>query len=411
MSLAVTQSKPPMAGDWITPEEAWRRLERHLRPLPGELETRRRSWRRVMARDLAARIDVPAQDVSAMDGYAVGESATTGALPVRGTIAAGDAPGATLEPGTALRIMTGAPFPAGADRVVPIELTDGEVERVTLHDIPAAGSHVRRRGEVVRAGEPLLPAGTICSPAVLGNLATHGITTLEVHRAPRVAVVTTGDEVVPAEVEPEAGQLRDSHTDFLVAAGRGLGLSFDSLGIAADSQDALHERISSGMGSDVLIIGGGVSKGAYDWVADTLDRCGCDLLFHGVALQPGKPMLAAIHAGGLVFGLPGNPNSVMVTFALFVRPALRRMLGYEDGFWAASRDGVLTSGLAGARDRDRFVPARVLAGDGRPRIEPISVRGSHDMQSFARAEALVRVRAGDAARAEGDPCSWQPLEP
>jgi molybdopterin molybdotransferase len=385
-----------------------------LAALEVAVRTRRAPMKECAGRACAQEVrldrDQPGFDRATMDGYALALDGACERFEVVATVTAGNAFAAELAPGQAVRIMTGAPCPKGTS-VVPIELTDGEVERVTLHDIPAAGSHVRRRGEVVRAGEPLLPAGTICSPAVLGNLATHGITTLEVHRAPRVAVVTTGDEVVPAEVEPEAGQLRDSHTDFLVAAGRGLGLSFDSLGIAADSQDALHERISSGMGSDVLIIGGGVSKGAYDWVADTLDRCGCDLLFHGVALQPGKPMLAAIHAGGLVFGLPGNPNSVMVTFALFVRPALRRMLGYEDGFWAASRDGVLTSGLAGARDRDRFVPARVLAGDGRPRIEPISVRGSHDMQSFARAEALVRVRAGDAARAEGDPCSWQPLEP
>lgn len=400
-----------MSGDWIPPEEAWRRLEPYLEPLPGELVTRRHAWRRVLARGLTAQVDVPADDVSAMDGYAVGAAAAGDRLPVSGTIAAGDPPGARLAAGGALRIMTGAPLPEGADRVVSVEGSDGGTDQVLLRQVPPPGTHVRRRGEVVRAGQALLPAGTVCSPAVLSNLATHGITTLEVHRAPRVAVVSTGDEVVPPEVEPAPGQLRDSHTDFLLAAGRGLGLTFDSLGIAADHAEALYERVSGGMDSDVLIIGGGVSKGAFDWVEETLRRCECEILFHNVSLQPGKPMLAARHAGGLVFGLPGNPNSVMVTFALFVRPALRRLLGYQDGFWAAAREGVLTGALPAARDRDRFIPARVRSGDGAPRVDPIAVRGSHDMNSFALAEALVRVRAGEAARAAGERCDWQPLEP
>lgn len=401
-----------MPGDSIPPEEAWRRLEPCLTALPGELVARRHSWRRVLARDLTARIDVPAHDVSAMDGYAVRAPGLGESLPVAGTVAAGDPPGHLVTAGTAWRIMTGAPMPQGADRVVPIELTDGGTARVTLRQLPRPGAHVRRRAEVVRAGDALLPAGTVCTPAVLANLATHGITTLEVHGAPRVAVVTTGDEVVPPEVEPEPGQLRDSHTDFLLAAGRGLGLTFESLGIAADHADILYERISSGLASDVLIVCGGVSKGAFDWVADTLRRCGCELLFHNVSLQPGKPMLAARHASGLVFGLPGNPNSVMVTFALFVRPALRRLLGYDDGFWSAAAEGVLSDSLPAAADRDRFIPARVRPrADGPAGIEPIAVRGSHDMSSFAAAEALVRVRAGDPARRAGARCSWQALEP
>jgi len=397
--------------DWITPEEAWERLEGELTPLATELVTRRRSLQRVLATDVEARVDVPATDVSAMDGYAVGTGSASMTLPVRGTVAAGDRPGFQLEPETAVRIMTGAPVPEAADRVVPIELTDGGEDTVTLERAVASGAHIRRRSEVISCGEGLLSAGTVLTPGALATLATHGISTLEVHSQPSVAVVTTGDEVVPPGIEPGPGQLRDSHTDFLLAAGRGLGLDFASLGIAADDPESLAERISSGMRSDVLIIGGGVSKGAYDWVERALLQCGCELLFHNVAIQPGKPMLAARHDGGLVFGLPGNPNAVMATFSLFVRPALRRLLGYEDSFWHFAQEGVLAGPLPAAKDRDKFLSARVLHAAGRVTLDPISARGSHDMNAFSLARALVRIRAGSPEVPAGAPCSWQALEP
>jgi len=400
-----------MTQDLISPEAAWRLLEPHLEPLPCTLVTRRRSWRRVLARDLQARVDVPGLDVSAMDGYAVGPDALPGRLPVVGTIAAGDRPGWRLEAATTVRIMTGAAVPTGADRIVPLELTDRGEREVTLLEITEAGAHIRRRGEVIRQGDPLLPAGSLVSATAIATLATHGVATLEVHRPPSVAVVTTGDEVVPPSVEPGPGQLRDSHTDFLLAAGRGLALDFDSLGIASDDPDALAERISSGMRFDVLILGGGVSKGAFDWVANTLERCGCEILFHHVAIQPGKPLLAAKHPGGLVFGLPGNPNAVMVTFALFVRPALRRLMGLPDGFWQAARRRILSAPLAGAGRRDIFVPATVTAAADHDRLRPVPVIGSHDMNAFARAQALIRVPAGSARRDTGEPCTWLPLEP
>ena len=398
-----------MTDSLITPEEAWRRLEPNLAPLASTLVPRRLSWRRVLAADLEADIDVPSQDVSAMDGYAVGPGPTATRLSVVGTLAAGDRPGFELTPGTAVRIMTGAPVPQGADRVIPVELTDGGDSEVEIRGATASGAHIRRGGEVIKSGQPLLAAGTVISAATLATLATHGISPLEVHRPPSVAVITTGDEVVPPSVTPAPGQLRDSHTDFLLAAGHGLALDFDSLGIVSDDPDALAERVSSGMRSDVLIIGGGVSKGAFDWVDSTLAACGCESLFHNIAIQPGKPLLAAKHPRGLVFGLPGNPNAVMVTFSLFVRPALRRLMGYADGFWHAPRPGVLAGPLPGAKDRDRFIPATCalsLAGDS---LSPLPARGSHDMGAFAAADALIRVPAGSEPRVAGDACVYQAL--
>jgi molybdopterin molybdotransferase len=400
-----------MTQELISPEAAWQLLEPHLQPLPGTLMTRRRSWRRVLARDLQAQVDVPGLDVSAMDGYAIGSETLPGRLPVIATIAAGDRPGLRLEAAAAARIMTGAPVPTGADRVVPLELTDRGEHQVALHEVTRAGAHIRRRGEVIRQGDPLLSAGSLVTATAIATLATHGISALEVHRPPSVAVVTTGNEVVPPSVMPGPGQLRDSHTDFLLAAGRGLALEFDSLGIAADDPDALAERISSGMRFDVLILCGGVSKGAFDWVEGTLERCGCEILFHNIAIQPGKPLLAARHPGGLVFGLPGNPNAVMVTFALFVRPSLRRLMGQHDGFWQGARSGVLAGPIGGAGARDLFVPAALTTTSTDDHLRPIAALGSHDVNAFSQAQALVRVPAGSAPRAAGEPCAWLPLDP
>src|SRR5688572_2108588 len=220
-----------MSPRMLHPEEAWQRIAERLRPLPEEATPRREAAGRVLARDLAATVDVPGEDVSAMDGYAVsGEIQPGERRPVAGMIAAGDPPGFELAPPAVVRIMTGAPVPRAADRVVPIESTDGGREEVVFQAGTRPGEHVRRRGEILRQGEPLLPAGSRLTPGAMALLATHGYTSWPVHRAPSVAVLTTGDEVVPPEATPAPGQLRDSHTDFLLAAGATLGLHFDPLG-------------------------------------------------------------------------------------------------------------------------------------------------------------------------------------
>jgi molybdopterin molybdotransferase len=334
-------------------------------------------------------------------------------LPVAGTVAAGDPPGTKLPPGAALRIMTGAPLPAGADRVIPVELTDGGSARVTVERGVETGANVRRRGEIARAGAPLLAAGAHLTPGALALLAAHGIARAPVHRAPRVAVLTTGDEVVAPEAEPAAGQLRDSHTDFLAAAGATLGLRFELLGIARDEEDALRDAVARGLDSDLLLVCGGVSRGEFDLVGATLAGLGCTTLFHRVAIQPGQPLLAARHSradgGGLVLGLPGNPGSVMAGFWLFARPVLRRLLGLADGFWGGSLRGELAAPLPGAGPRDRFLPAQVRFAAGRPRVTPLPPRGSHDLVTFARGNALVRIRPGSEARPVGGECEILPL--
>jgi molybdopterin molybdotransferase len=396
----------------ISPDEAWRRIAARVSPLPPEVVGRRAAAGRVLASPLAATVDVPAGDVSAMDGYALaGEVQPGEARPVAGTIAAGDPPGFQLPIGATARIMTGAPVPAAADRVVPVEQTDGGRERVTLQQGVPAGEHVRRRGEILRAGEPLLAADSYVTPAVLALLATHGYGEVPIHRVPTVAVLTTGDEVVPPDTVPGPGQLRDSNTDFLLAAGSSLGLPFHSLGIAPDRVDALRERIADGLKADVLLLCGGVSMGEFDYVEGVLADFGCEAVFDAVAIQPGKPVVFATHPGGLVFGLPGNPASVMVSFWLFVRPALHRLLGFEDSWWGPALRGTLAAPLAGAGPRDRFQPAVVQVREGEILVTPYSFKGSHDLAAFARGTSLVRARAGSAPTPAGEPCEVLRLLP
>jgi molybdopterin molybdotransferase len=342
-----------------------------------------------------------------MDGYALAGPVRPGEpRRVATTIAAGDAPGVLLQPPSVARIMTGAPMPYGADRVIPVEQSTSSPDRetVTVQAEAAPGDHIRRRGEVLRAGDPLLPAGALLTPGALALLATHGHREIPVHREPAVAILTTGDEVVPPETDPEPGQLRDSHTDFLTAAGETLGLRFQPLGIAPDREDTLELMIESGLQFDVLLLCGGVSKGEFDYVEGVLAAHGCHIEVDSVAIQPGQPLVFATHPGGLVFGLPGNPASVRVCFWLFVRPALQKLLGIEEGWWSRALPGVLTAPLPGAGPRDRFIAASVEIAGGTLRVTPYPPKGSHDLAAYAHGTGLVRVRAGAAPVAAGTAC-------
>jgi molybdopterin molybdotransferase len=394
----------------LTPEVAWKRLEPWLEALGEETIERAAGLGRVIARALEATVDVPPADVSAMDGYALAaHDAPESSWPVAGVVVAGDPPGFELPAGTAVRIMTGAPVPETADRVIPIELTDGGRERMEVERPVRSGANIRRRAEVLARGDALLPPGARLTPGSLSLYATHGYQNLPVLRRPTVSILTTGDEVVPPEVEPGPGQLRDSHTDFLVAAGASLGLDFVSLGIAPDEPQRLTELIREGLNADVLLLGGGVSMGELDLVEGVLEQLGCQVLFDSVSIQPGKPLVAARHPGGLIFGLPGNPASVMATFWLFVRPALRRLQGLADGFWQGALAATLVAPLPGASHRDRFLPAQVESQDGALRAAPINPLGSHDLGAWARGNALVRVRAGSSPAEPGDACQILPL--
>lgn len=395
----------------LKPTEAWSLLEAECEALPTERLSRTRAQGRVLSEAIEATLDVPPADLSAMDGFALAPDAEAAVeIPVTGTVAAGDAPGARLAPGAALRIMTGAVVPEGADRVVPVEDTESPGEGVVVvRELPEPGRHIRRMGEVSKTGETLLRPGKQVNAATLSLLATHGVDDVPVHRAPTVAHLTTGSELVTPERAPEPGQIRDSHSDYLRAALRDLGIQGRALGIVPDVPELLRDAVRGGLTSDVLILSGGVSMGEFDFVEDVLAELGCRLLFDAVAIQPGKPMVAARHERGWVFGLPGNPASAMVTFTLFVRPVLRRLMGYEDAYWRGALNGVLAAPLPGAKGRDRFLPARVEAAGEALLVEPVVPLGSHDVGGYAFGSALVRIPAGSQPAPPGDPCSVLPL--
>lgn len=394
----------------LTPEAAWDRLDPFLAPLGPRPVDRAEALGAVLSESLQATVDVPGTDVSAMDGYALSSIAADDEhWPVASVIAAGDSPGFQLPAGRAAKIMTGAPVPAGADRVIPVEKTDGGSDRMYIETPVDIGANIRRKAEILRVGDEILSPGSRITPGALALIATHGYSSITVYRRPTVTVLTTGDEVIPPEREPRPGQLRDSHTDFLLSAGRTIGLDFDSLGIAPDEPRRLTELIRRGLESDVLLLGGGVSMGEFDLVEDVLADLECEILFDRVSIQPGKPLVVARHDSGLVFGLPGNPASVMACFWLFVRPALRRLQGIPDRFWSGSLAAELSGPLPAAPRRDRFLPAEIRLTNGKLYAEPTATKGSHDLSAFSHGSALVRITQGSGPAEIGDPCEILPL--
>ncbi len=396
----------------LDPQAAWERLLPILAPLAAVRLERRQAAGRVLAGPVVATTDLPPCDLSALDGFALaGEAGEDGGFPILGTLFAGDPVGSTLPQGSAMRIMTGSAVPLGADRVVAVEETSCAEDRVRPQLEVPPGAAIRRQGEIVRRGAELLPQGVLLTPAALALLASQGIAEVEVHGAPRLALLLTGNEIVPPAATPAAGQLRDSHSDFLLAELASLRVPVESLGIARDDPSLLAERLRTGLASsDVVLCCGGVSMGEADFLAPVLARLGFHTLFHGVAIQPGKPLLVAHRGAQLVFGLPGNPASVMVAYWLFVRPALRRLLGSPASSWDGALSGTLGGALAAGRARDRFVPAVWRSVDGEAIVEPRSPKGSHDLLAFGLATALLRVRAGAPARTAGAPCEWLRLD-
>jgi molybdopterin molybdotransferase len=394
----------------ISPHEAWTRIAHEIELLEAVRVGRREASGHVLTETLAATTNIPAHDVSAMDGYALADAPQPGvSMPISDTVAAGDPPGVRIDVSTAIRIMTGAPVPFGADRVIPVELSESTDDRVAFVKAGSPGDHIRREGEVLLEGQQILPRGALLTPGALSLLATHGYSTVSVYRRPSVAILATGDEVVSPDRDPAPGQLRDSHTDFLLAAGQQLGLETDALGIAADRPESIRQKVEKGLNRDVLLICGGVSMGEFDLVEGVLANLGCRVLFDSVAIQPGKPLVAARHPNGWIFGLPGNPASVMVGFWLFVRPLIRRLQGLEDGFWQGALTGLLAGELPAAKGRDRFLSAQVSLLEGQPRVRPLLSKGSHDVAAFGQGTGLVRIPANSPTARAGEACEFLPL--
>ncbi|HSL56224.1 MAG TPA: gephyrin-like molybdotransferase Glp [Acidimicrobiales bacterium] len=345
---------------------------------------------------------VPPFANTAMDGVAVRAADTAGATadaPVRlrlvGTIAAGDPGDIEVGPGTAVRIMTGAPMPPGADAVVMVERTAPAEGAVDVMVEVAVGNHVRAAGDDLRPGDPVVAAGTELTPAHLGVLAGLGHLDVAVVRRARVAVLSTGDELVEGPGPLLPGQIRDSNRRTLTALVRETGAEAVDLGIVADHPDriaaALREAVAT---CDAVVTSGGVSMGEFDHVKVVLDTIG-EMEWMQVAIKPAKPLAFGTVEGVPVFGLPGNPVSSMVSFELFARPGLRRMMGHESSGRMVV-DAVADEGLHRQIDGKTHF-ARVVAAwgdDGRFHVRSAGGQGSHQLSAMAAANALAVVPDG-----------------
>jgi molybdopterin molybdotransferase len=289
--------------------------------------------------------------------------------------------------------MMGAPLPPGADAVVPVEETGTRGTKVAFRAVPRPGDHIAPRGAEVREGETLLEPGTFLGAAEIGVLAACGHTRVAVGARPRVAVLSTGDEIVPAETAPGPGRLRNSNGPTLLALAARAGAVARDLGIAPDEEKGLERAIVPGLQGDALILSGGVSMGIYDLVGRVLRRLGVEILFEKVAIKPGKPFTFGRLGDTLVFGCPGNPLSSYVIFEVFVRPALRRLAGHpRPGRMAV--EARLEEPLRLRPGRTGYHPARVTpAADGWS-ARVVRSSGSADFMAAVRGNALVVTGAG-----------------
>ncbi len=389
----------------ITVEEALAILAAAAKPLGIEGVALAQASGRVLAGDLVSDVDWPPFDTSAMDGYAVRCSDVPdggGALRARArTVTAGLAPPPPLAPGEAVRVMTGAPIPAGTEAIVPVELVRVS-DRGVLFERPApAGAHIRRRAESVTAGRVLAPAGRKATAGVVALAALAGRDPLQVFRRPRVRVVATGDELVPAGARPGPGQLRDSNGPMIASLCREAGWPFELGDRAADEAGAVDRLFArAGAAEDVLLTSGGVSAGDLDLLPGAARTSGFEILFHGVAVRPGKPIAFGRRGDTLWIGLPGNPVSSAVGFHLFVRHALDLLEGNaEPG--SPRVTARLLRDLKAPGPRESYRDARLTIHAGELRADPLSTRGSHDIAAHAGANALIRQPAGSAALAAG----------
>jgi len=388
---------PPL----LSIDDALARILARARPLDAEGVPVAAAARRVLAEDVAARVDLPPFASSAMDGFAVRAADLPGRLPIAFRIAAGLPADRPLAPGEAMEISTGGAVPEGADAVVPIESvveSDNEIEVVSHTH---SGAHVRSAGGDVRAGDVLLEAGSLLGAAQVGALAAAGVAGVLCARRPAVVVLSTGSELrVPGD-KLGPGQIYESNGPMLAAAFEAAGALVERIGPIPDDEESHRGALERGLAADVLVSSGGVSVGPHDLVRRILAELGVEEHFWGVAVRPGKPLAFGSRGATLVFGLPGNPVSSLVATELFVRPALLALQG-------ATRPGPLyesarlASALRRNAARDELVRARTRDGVGEAILEPLTGQESHMIARAATADALVLVPAGEGELPAGE---------
>lgn len=402
-------------------DEARARILSHFEPLGTETLPLVKCARRVLATDVAAQNDLPSFDNSAMDGFAVIASDLANAAPasprtldVVADIPAGANPDVTLAAGQAARIMTGAPIPKGADAVIPVEETDFQdrspgtlaPKSVTVFKSLKAGDYVRAQGTDVQTGQPVLQTGHKLRPQDLGLLAMLGVADVPVYRKPRVALLSSGDELVPVDAPLRPGKIRDSNTYTLSALLEGAEVEVLNLGIAADRRESVERLLEKAAAQkvDLILSSAGVSVGAFDFIKDVVEAQG-ELTFWRVNMRPGKPLAFGKFRGIPIIGLPGNPVSAFVGFEVFVRPALERLSGLET--ISRPRVRVRLAESLSSDGRESYLRAYVREENGILCAHLAGHQGSGNLLSIVQANALLIIPAGVKSLAAGkDVDAW-----
>lgn len=373
-------------------EAARRLILQHAPPLGVERVMLLAAHGRILAEELVAPCDLPPYDVSAMDGYAVHaagcRAGTT--LKVTGFIPAGGRPSPVVTSGCAVKIMTGAPLPAGCDAVVPVEETEESEGRMRLLNPIATGQHIRLRGEDVARGDLVIPAGSLIRPPEISMLASLGHLTVPVYRKARVAIVSTGDELVEPGRALEPGQIVNSNAFSLAAAVQECGAEPVLLGIARDEWQSHHQLFSAGLECDALITSAGVSTGDRDLVREVLEALGVEQQFWKIAMKPGGPTAFGVKGKVPVFSLPGNPVSTMVTFEELVRPALLRMMGHRRVIRPLLK-GILQEDLRKGGDKIHFLRVQVRVEEGRYLVSTAGDQRTGTLRTMVQASALALI--------------------
>ena len=393
--------------------EALRLVELTAEPLLPRRQRLLDACGKRLAAPVVADLDSPPWDRAMMDGFAVCDADFTAAagetveLDVLVDLAAGDTTTRAIRPGHCFRIMTGAPLPPGADAIVPLERSvDGTADahaggRVRLHDASfRPGQHVGRRAAAFGSGAVVLGSGARLDAAAVGLAAEAGATHVLAIPQPRVAILSTGSELVSCDETPRFGQIRNSNGPMLTAAVALVGGEPIQWGVVPDRPEPLRAAIAQGLTADVLLLSGGVSTGDRDLVPEVLTACGAEQVFHKVRLKPGKPVWFGVfrRSGApatLVFGLPGNPASTLVCFELFVRPALQILAGRSQHDWHLPRArAVLVAAVKAAADRPVFLPCRLRSTAATMEAEPLPWTGSADLLGLAAGSALAGSTPG-----------------
>ncbi len=397
----------------ISVEDALSLILSQIREMGTERVDITSSLGRVIGEDIYARRNNPPWDNSAMDGYAVRFEDIKGAakenpavLRVIEDLPAGYTAKNQVAKGEAIRIMTGAPVPKGADTVVMVEDTEKEGERVKVFRETHLGENIRRTGEDIKTGELVVPKGTLIRPAEVGIMATCGRAFVSVYQRPRVAVVSTGDELVDVDEEIAEGKIVTSNSYTLSSMAAECGALPFQLGIARDTREALKEKLMQALHADVIITSGGVSVGDFDFVKDVLKELGSEMKFWKVAMKPGKPLAFGTIGGKPAFGLPGNPVSCMVCFEQFVRPSLLKMMGH-DKIYRPTVQATLKEDIKKKPGRKHFIRSFVRLEEGHYTVTTTGDQGSGILKSMVAANGLLifpeemsMLKAGDTVKVQ-----------